>query len=224
MLEFVVLLGTIISSSAGLGYWLAGKFSSLEMRVSKLEQDLSSLKQDFTTLKEDVSGLKGLREDFSGLKQDFATLKEDVRTLKSAFERLDEGVRTLKTGIFGFNELLLEVLKEKDIITEIEHTSMMGALRAYIPTSTSKYYTEEVRKKLIEILNKKPSDYTMDDVYELRRIADLMIKEYCESGRKREDLLDYAGQLYVASLMIKVLYVKPKLLKAGIKPPEERYG
>ena len=83
MLEFVVLLGTIISSSAGLGYWLAGKFSSLEMRVNKLEQDLSNLKQDFSAL------------------------KEDVRTLKSAFERLDEGVRTLKTGIFGFNELLL---------------------------------------------------------------------------------------------------------------------
>jgi hypothetical protein len=49
MLEFVVLLGTIISS-AGLGYWLAGKFSSLEMRVSKLEQDLSSLKQDLSAI------------------------------------------------------------------------------------------------------------------------------------------------------------------------------
>ncbi|MCC6004475.1 MAG: hypothetical protein LM590_09060 [Thermofilum sp.] len=97
-------------------------------------------------------------------------------------------------------------------------------MRAYIPTSASKYYTEEARKRLIGILGKSPDDYTMDDVYELRRIADLMVKEYYESGEKREDLLDCAGQLYAASLMMKVLYVKPKLLKAGIKPPEERRG
>jgi hypothetical protein len=44
VLEFAVLLGTVISSSASLGYWLAGKFSSLEARVGRLEQDFSGLK------------------------------------------------------------------------------------------------------------------------------------------------------------------------------------
>jgi hypothetical protein len=199
LLEFIVLLGTIISSSASLGYWLAGKISSLETGVGRLEQD------------------------FSSLRQDLSSLREDVYSLRSAVGRLDEGVKTLKMGVLGFNELLLEVLREKSVITGVEYTSMPRALRAYIPTSASKYYTEEVRKRLIGILDKSPDDYTMDDVYELRRIADLMVKEYYESGEKREDLLDYAGQLYAASLMMKDLYVKPKLLKAGIKPPEERW-
>jgi hypothetical protein len=58
-----------------------------------------------------------------------------VHSLRSAVGRLDEGVRALKTGVFGFNELLLEVLRGKDIITGTEYTSMMGALRAYIPSA-----------------------------------------------------------------------------------------
>jgi len=51
LLEFIVLLGTIISSSASLGYWLAGKISSLEAGVGRLEQDFSSLRQDLSSLR-----------------------------------------------------------------------------------------------------------------------------------------------------------------------------
>jgi chromosome segregation ATPase len=238
MIEFIALLVTIVSSSASLGYWLARKFNSLEMRVGGLETKVGSLEMRIGGLETKVGGLEmrvggletkvgslemrigRIEEEISSLKGEVGSLKVDFSELKNAVRRLGESMDVLKSGISGFNEILLQVLKEKDIVTEVEHRLLVGALRAYIPLPTSKYYTEEVRKKLIEILNKNPDDYTMDDVYELRNIADLMIKEYHESGEKRKDLLDYAGQLYMASLMIKVLFVKPKILKAGIKAPE----
>ncbi|MCC6004476.1 MAG: hypothetical protein LM590_09065 [Thermofilum sp.] len=100
MLEFIVLLGTIISSSASLGYWLAGRISSLETGVSRLEQD------------------------FSSLRQDLSSLREDVYSLRSAVGRLDEGVKTLKIGVLGFNELLLEVLREKGFEGVHSHLSV----------------------------------------------------------------------------------------------------
>ena len=43
-----------------------------------------------------------------------------------------------------------------------------------IPTPKSKYYTEEVRKKLLELLDKDPHDYTIGDTEELENIADLI--------------------------------------------------
>ncbi|MEM0278010.1 hypothetical protein [Pyrobaculum sp.] len=67
-----------------------------------------------------------------------------------------------------------------------------------MPYVQSKYYTEEVRRRLIALLDKEIKDYTWDDVAELERIAEAIYNEYIETGR--EDLLDYYPKLmtYIA--------------------------
>lgn len=55
----------------------------------------------------------------------------------------------------------------------------------FVPVAKTKYYTEEVRRRLIELLDKDIDAYTWEDVAELEKIANAIYKEYLET--KRED-------------------------------------
>jgi predicted RND superfamily exporter protein len=127
------------------------------------------------------------------------------------FKEMERRMERLERGIFSFNELLLKVLEEKDVISRTEAISLMAALQSMIPSSRTKYYTKEVENRLRELLGKDPEKYTLEDIKELERIADIMEDEYMVSGRK--ELIDYAAKLRVAALVLKVVFVEPKMRK-----------
>jgi hypothetical protein len=56
--------------------------------------------------------------------------------------------------------------------------ALRGSLAVMLPPARSKYYTEEVRRRLLE-----KDDVTVEDLRELDRISDLIYKEYLETGR-----------------------------------------
>ena len=127
------------------------------------------------------------------------------------FKEIERRMERLERGIFSFNELLLKVLEEKDVISRTEAISLMAALQSTIPSSRTKYYTKEVENRLRELLGKDPEKYTLEDIKELERIADIMEDGYMVSGRK--ELIDYAAKLRVAALVLKVVFVEPKMRK-----------
>jgi hypothetical protein len=70
---------------------------------------------------------------------------------------------------------------------------LRGVLRTLTPVARSRYYTEEVRRRLLELLDKDVESYTWDEVAELERIAKAIYQEYIATGR--EDLLEYYPKL-----------------------------
>ncbi|WP_162008575.1 hypothetical protein [Vulcanisaeta thermophila] len=53
-------------------------------------------------------------------------------------------------------------------------------------------------------------------------IADLMLREYMETGRR--DLLEYQRLLRQFILLVKVMYVQPKIIKKALEGGEGGQG
>jgi len=136
------------------------------------------------------------------------------RRLRPIERALDEHSRSLST-LIDFNEVLLTIHISRGLITDTEFRALSALLSTARPAHRSKYYTKEVYDKLGEILKKGPDEITWDDVFELERIYDLLLKEASESGR--EDLARYASKLRVFIAMAKGF-----LLKRGVLPPPRR--
>ncbi|MEM1598310.1 MAG: hypothetical protein QXP31_07465 [Pyrobaculum sp.] len=138
--------------------------------------------------------------------------------LELRLKALEMRMANLEKGLFAYNEAMLRVLEAKGVLTATEALLLFRALKAVVPSATSKYYTKEVEKRLRELLDKNPEEYTMADVEELKKIADLMLDEYMVS--RREELLEYQARLRVAAQIIKILFVEPKILRgeAVLKP------
>jgi len=51
----------------------------------------------------------------------------------------------------------------------------------------------------------------MEDIKELEKIADIMEEEYMVSERK--ELIDFASKLRIAALVLKIVFVEPKMRK-----------
>jgi hypothetical protein len=79
------------------------------------------------------------------------------------------------------------------------------------PSPTSKYHTEEVAKRLDELLAKDPEELTLSDLSELERIADRKWREGYESNRG--ELREYGKKLKLYTTMVKVVFIYPKLRK-----------
>jgi len=203
-----VILLSIASSSASLGYWIAKQFGKIDTRFKEVEMRLKGvearLKEVEARLEAHDTRLAGLETTTKSLQ---AKLDEVDRKIDGVSTRLDK----LEKGIFGFNELLLKVLEEKGVVSRTEALTLLVALKGMIPGSRSKYYTKEVENRLRELLNKDPDTFTMDDIRELEDIAEIMEKEYMVSGRK--ELLDYAAKLRIGALVFKIVFVEPKMRK-----------
>jgi len=148
------------------------------------------------------------------------------RDIESRLSRLESRLGRLEHSIHTYNELLLKVLEAKGVITGVEALAFIYAIKAITPATSSKYYTEEVRERLLQLLSKDPNEYTLEDVRELNRIADLIFMEYEET--RREELLEYQAKLRVAAQLIKIVFVEPKIMRGEqvLKPgaPVEKKG
>ena len=115
----------------------------------------------------------------------------------------------LENAFKVFTELLLFLLEAKNVLTSTEILSIRNAVKAFLPSTSSKYYTKEVYEKLVQLLDKDLNDYTMADVEEMKKIGDLIEKKGYESNRK--DLVEYSYKLRFLAMLIRVGVIYPKL-------------
>jgi hypothetical protein len=158
-----------------------------------------------------------LGRKFAAIDGRFAAMEKGVRSIREEVRREIEGVRgeigSLRSGIYQFSEALLNTLGSKGYFSQTEVGALRGLAKALFPSTSSKYYTKEVAKKLMELLDKDPKDFTLADVDELNEIADTLYKEYFATNRK--DLANYAELLRFYGMAIKVVYIYPKLVEAS---------
>jgi polyhydroxyalkanoate synthesis regulator phasin len=164
-----------------------------------------------------VAEIKGrvarLEERLGRVENDVAELKGRVGRLEEQLRRVEGQVGQLVKAFQIYNSTLLKVLSSKGVLTETEAEALSSHL-LYVPPAKSKYFTEEVRQRLIEILKGvKEGRYTAADVKELKRISELIEKEGWENNRR--DLLDYNLKL---QMLIAIL--EGRLIARGEWRPE----
>ena len=117
-------------------------------------------------------------------------------------------------NLVGSNETLLYMLYSRSVVTDTEYRSLQALLDTIRPPVYSRYYAGEVARRLDELLKIDIDQYTWDHVFELERIADLMMKEAIESDR--DDLARYAGRLRAF-----IVLLQARLIKQGYNATEE---
>jgi polyhydroxyalkanoate synthesis regulator phasin len=176
------------------------RIDKLEERVAKLEERTSKIEERLGRVESDVVELKGR-----------------VGRLEEQLGRVEGQVGQLVKAFQIYNSTLLKVLSSKGVLTETEAEALSSHL-LYVPPAKSKYFTEEVRQRLIEILKGvKEGRYTAADVKELKRISELIEKEGWENNRR--DLLDYNLKL---QMLIAIL--EGRLIARGERLPEWDLG
>jgi hypothetical protein len=125
------------------------------------------------------------------------------------FRLIGDRLSRLENAFIQFNETLLAALEAKGFFTKTEALGLRGVLRILLPPSASKYYTKEVMERLVQLLEKDPEQYTMADIEEFNRIADLIEKEGFEFDKK--NLVEYAWKLRYYAIAAKVVFIYPKL-------------
>jgi septal ring factor EnvC (AmiA/AmiB activator) len=193
------------------------RIDKLEERVAKLEGRTSKIEEQMGRVESDVAEIKGrvarLEERLGRVENDVAELKGRVGRLEEQLGRVEGQVGQLVKTFQIYNSTLLKVLSSKGVLTETEAEALSSHL-LYVPPAKSKYFTEEVRQRLIEILKGvKEGRYTAAEVKELRRISELIEKEGWENNRR--DLLDYNLKL---QMLIAIL--EGRLIARGEWRPE----
>jgi chromosome segregation ATPase len=193
------------------------RIDKLEERVLRLEGRTSKIEEQLGRVENDVAEIKGrvgrLEERLGRVENDVAEIKGRVGRLEEQLGRVEGQVGQLVRTFQIYNSTLLKVLSSKGVLTETEAEALSSHL-LYVPPAKSKYFTEEVRQRLIEILKGvKEGRYTAADVKELRRISDLIEKEGWENNRR--DLLDYNLKL---QMLIAIL--EGRLIARGEWRPE----
>lgn len=167
----------------------------LKGHIDKLEKAVDGLSNRVEKLEASVAEL---RDRVEKVESSMSELKGRVDSIAARLNALRRDVRTLAKGFYTYQTTLIDFLSAKGVVNEPEAVLLRGSLKTAVPYVQSKYYTEEVRRRLIALLDKEIKDYTWDDVAELERIAEAIYNEYIETGR--EDLLDYYPKLmtYIA--------------------------
>ncbi|WP_258870705.1 DUF2046 domain-containing protein [Pyrobaculum aerophilum] len=177
-----------------------GRVEKLEGSVADLQRGVSDIKGRVERLEASVADVRGRVERLDGL---FAELRNRVDLIGARLNAVRRDVRSLGRGFYTYQTALIDFLASKGVVNEPEAVLLKGSLKAVVPRAQSKYYTEEVRRRLIALLDKEIKDYTWDDVAELEKIAEAIYNEYIETGR--EDLLDYYPKLMTFIAIIRGL-------------------
>ena len=143
-------------------------------------------------------------------------LEVRIDNLEVRMSNLEQDMKRGFSNLASFNDTLITLLQTKTVISEGEALVLKNYLRTITPGTSTKYYTEEVRKRLLELLDKKLSEYTWEDVFELEEIAELINEEARVTGRM--DLADYYGRLraYIA-------IIRGDLIRRHVMPPEKKW-
>jgi len=200
---------------------LESRMGALEDRMGRLEGQVGNIGKQVDSLREQVGKLEsrmGALEDRMGRLEDrVGKLEGQIGDLGGRMDKIEEQLAGLGRSFQIYNSTLLKVLSTKGVLTGVEAEALAGYL-SLVPPARSKYYTEEVRQRLIELIKAvREGRYTAADVRELGRIAELMEKEWEETGRR--DLLDY-----YLKLQMLVAILEGILVSRGEWPREELWA
>jgi DNA repair exonuclease SbcCD ATPase subunit len=198
LLSTIATLITIVSSFSALAYWLGKKFSEIDNRFMVIDEKFNQVDKRFNQID----------KRFESLETRFNEINKRLDVLANQIDRLE-------SAFLQFSEILVSTLETKNILSTTEALALRGVIRSLLPSPKSKYYTKEVYERLLQLLDKDPNEYTMADIEEMERIADLIEKEGYESNRR--DLKQYAWKLRYYAMIAKVVFIYPKLRKAGIR-------
>ncbi|MFP3266610.1 MAG: hypothetical protein RXQ56_04000 [Thermoproteus sp.] len=200
---------------------LESRMGALEDRMGRLEGQVGDIGRQVDGLREQIGKLEsrmGALEDRMGRLEDrVGKLEGQIGDLGGRMDKIEEQLAGLGRSFQIYNSTLLKVLSTKGVLTGVEAEALAGYL-SLVPPARSKYYTEEVRQRLIELIKAvREGRYTAADVRELGRIAELMEKEWEETGRR--DLLDY-----YLKLQMLVAILEGILVSRGEWPREELWA
>jgi chromosome segregation ATPase len=197
---------------------LEARVGALESRIDRLEGRVDGIEGLLGALREQVGEI-GRRADslerrMDSLERQLGAVREKLEELGRRVDGIDRKVGEMGRAYHAFNTTLLQVMALKGVLTETEMRALAGLLSA-APHAPSRYYTEEVRRRLIEVLKAvEEGKYGVAELKELERIAGLIYAEWRESGR--EDLLDYHTRLTMLIAMM-----RGRLAAQGRLPLEE---
>ncbi|MDK6028105.1 hypothetical protein QPL79_01840 [Ignisphaera sp. 4213-co] len=204
----ISIVSTIVSiavSIASLAYWLGKKFSEIDSRFKLMDERFNRIDKKFELID---TKFKQIDERFNQIDKKISDLENSISNLRSRMDRLEN-------AFSQFSDLLISLLSSKGMFTSTEVILVKSVVKALLPATRSKYYTKEVYEKLKQLLDKNPEDYTMADIEELFRIADLIEMEGFESNRR--DLKEYAWRLRFYAMIVRAVYIYPKIVKAEEK-------
>ena len=179
---------------------LERKIESLDRKIERVKEELNrEIKNVQEELHKKIDGVKEeVGREVEGVKEG---LSREIEGVRGGLERVRERVEEAVNAFYSYENTLIDFLAVKGVVAESEAVLLRGALRSLVPLAKSKYYTEEVRKRLIELLDKEIGDYTWSDIDELEKIAEAIRKEAWETGR--EDLRKYYPLLMMYTAMLR---------------------
>ena len=202
------ILTPVLISIISLVYWLGGRFTLIDERFRSIDDKFKSINE---MLRDVDDKFKSVDDRFSKIDERLNMIDSRINEMNMRLMRVEGKIMRLRDVFLQYNEILLSVFEAKNILSKSEILALKGVLSSLKPYSASKYYTKDVAKRLDELLAKDPEELTLSDLEELRKIADLIWREGYESGR--EDLREYGMKLYLYTMLVKVVFIYPKLRK-----------
>jgi chromosome segregation ATPase len=195
-----------------------GRLDALDARVSAVEKQAAAIGGRLDTLEARVSAVEKqtveMRGRLDAIEAQVSEVRRRLDEIAGRVESLASDAKLMARALGLFNTALLEMLSSKGALSEAEVRALRGYL-SFTPRAASRYYTEEVRRRIAEILRAfDEGRITAAEVVELQQIAKLIEMEWRETGR--EDLLDY----YVKLVMF-IAVLRGRLYAEGKLPPEE---
>jgi len=192
-----------------------------EVRV-QLERQIVELDKQINEVRVQLeSQISGLRVELEGqINSVRAQLDKLSYELGGRLDALATELKSFRSAMLEYNLALLDVLELKGLLSTTEVRALSAALGRLQPQSQSKYYTKEVAERLKQLLEKQPEELTFDEVLELEKIADILIKEAAATGRY--ELATYAGKLLAYAGLVRVKYIHPKLREEEERRRRER--
>lgn len=169
------------------------KIRGVENKVIEIEKTVKNVEMRVNNVEIKVSNLE---TRVSNLEIRVTSLENRVGNLEVRMANIETSVRNIELRLESFahyQETLLDFLAAKGVIEHSELILLKGHVRSLFPRARTKYYTEEAERRLVAILDKDLDEITWDDLTELDNIAELIFKEYLETGR--EDLRKYYPKL-----------------------------
>ncbi len=127
-----------------------------------------------------------------------------LNKIENRLSRVEDSI----SALIDFNDLLLSIQVSKGILSDVEHKILSTFLTRIRPPYSSKYYTKEIAEKLNQLLHKDLNEYTWEDLFELEKIYEILMKEAEVSGKR--EYAKYAGKLRVFIAISEKVHHHPK--------------
>ncbi|AET31623.1 hypothetical protein [Pyrobaculum ferrireducens] len=223
MVNVDVVISSLIAQAPLVAAAVIVLYYSLDRKIedvkNKLSKEIDSVRGELggriDSLKEHIHGLETRVENLEGrvdrIENRISNLERRIDVLETRVGEVARGLLEFREAFYSYQNTLIDFLAAKGVVTEPEAVLLRGSLKTLAPAARSRYYTEEVRKRLLDLLDKEIRDYTWEDVAELEKIAEAIDREARETGR--EDLIKYYPKLMMYIAIVKGLLRRREMEK-----------